>query len=514
MDSRDLPPSASLATATSSGQEVRFGFDNTYARLPGHFYARLDPIPVATPQLVKVNVELARELGLDADALKSEPGVEILAGNRVADGAKPLAQAYAGHQFGHFVPQLGDGRAILLGEVVGRDGVRFDVQLKGSGRTPFSRGGDGRAALGPVLREYIVSEAMAAMGVPTTRALAAVTTGEFVLRDTALPGAVLTRIAASHLRVGTFQYLAARRDTEGVRMLADYAIARHYPEAVQARQPYRALLDGVIARQARLIAQWMLLGFIHGVMNTDNTSISGETIDYGPCAFMEAYDPATVFSSIDHGGRYAYGNQPRAALWNLARLAEALLPVLVQEAGSEEAALASANEALVAFETKFEAARNAGLRRKLGLFAERDGDAALAEDLLQRMAANRTDFTLTFRRLCDAAAAPEGDAGVRTLFADPGAYDGWAAGWRRRLEEEPAGGQARAAGMRRVNPAFIPRNHLVEAALDAATRRQDFQPFEGLLDAVSWPFEERPGLERYAMPAQPEECVLQTFCGT
>jgi uncharacterized protein YdiU (UPF0061 family) len=311
-----------------------------------------------------------------------------------------------------------------------------------------------------VLREYIVSEAMAALGVPTTRALAAVTTGERVLRDMSLPGAVLTRVAASHLRVGTFQYFAARRDTEGVRILADFAIARHYPEAAQARQPYRALLEGVIARQAQLIAQWMLLGFIHGVMNTDNMSISGETIDYGPCAFMEAYDPATVFSSIDHGGRYAYGNQPGAALWNLARLAEALLPVLAQETGSEETAVAAANETLAGFEPQFEAARSAGLCRKLGLFAEREGDAALAEDLLQRMAANRADFTSTFRKLCDAAAGPDGDAGVRVLFADPGAYDVWAAGWRRRLEEEPADAPARAAAMRKVNPAFIPRNHL------------------------------------------------------
>jgi uncharacterized protein YdiU (UPF0061 family) len=514
MDSPDISPIASPASTALIGEEVRFGFDNTYARLPEHFYARLDPTPVAAPRLVKVNVELARELGLNADALKSEHGVAVLAGNRVAEGAEPVAQAYAGHQFGHFVPQLGDGRTNLLGEVVGRNDMRYDIQLKGSGRTPFSRGGDGRAALGPVLREYIVSEAMAALGIPTTRALAAVTTGEMVLRDTALPGAVLTRVAASHLRVGTFQYFAARRDTDGLRKLADFAIARHYPEAAQARQPYRALLEGVVARQARLIAQWMLVGFVHGVMNTDNTSISGETIDYGPCAFMEAYDAATVFSSIDHGGRYAYGNQPRAALWNLTRLAEALLPVLELESGSEEAAVAEANEILKAFEPQYEAARSAGLRRKLGLFAEREGDAALAEDLLQRMEANRADFTLTFRRLCDAAAGPDGDAGVRTLFADAGAYDGWAAEWRRRLEEEAQDGQARAAAMRRVNPAFIPRNHLVEAALEAASRRQDFQPFEELLDVVSRPYEERPGLERYAMAARPEECVRQTFCGT
>jgi len=346
MSSSDVSPIAASATSDPGPHSVRFGFENTYARLPERFYARLDPTPVAAPRLIRLNVELARNLGLDPDALASERGVEILAGNRVAEGAEPLAQAYAGHQFGSFVPQLGDGRAILLGEVTARDGARYDIQLKGSGPTPFSRRGDGRAALGPVLREYIVSEAMAALGVPTTRALAAVTTGEQVLRETALPGAVLTRVAASHLRVGTFEYFVVRGDTEGIRMLADYVIARHYPEAALAKQPYRALLDGVIARQVHLVAQWMLIGFVHGVMNTDNTSISGETIDYGPCAFMEAYDPATVFSSIDHNGRYAYGNQPAAAHWNLTRLAEALLPVLEQETGSKEAAVASAIESL------------------------------------------------------------------------------------------------------------------------------------------------------------------------
>src|ERR1700735_1730936 len=294
-------PETPAVASTASGHTVRFGFENIYARLPERFYARLDPTPVAAPRLVKLNVELARELSLDPDALASARGVEILAANRVPEGPEPLALAYAGHQFGHFVPQLGDGRTNLLGEVVGRDGVRYDIQLKGSGPTPFSRGGDGRAALGPVLREYILSEAMAALGVPTTRALAAVTTGERGLRQAALPGAVLTRVAASHLRVGTFQYFAAQGDTEGTRRLADYAIARHYPEAARAKQPYLPLLDGVIARQASLVAQWMLLGFIHGVMNTDNTSISGETLDYGPCAFMEAYDPDQVYSSIDHG---------------------------------------------------------------------------------------------------------------------------------------------------------------------------------------------------------------------
>jgi uncharacterized protein YdiU (UPF0061 family) len=355
---------------------------------------------------------------------------------------------------------------------------------------------------------------MAALGVPTTRALAAVTTGEHVFRETALPGAVLTRVAASHIRVGTFEYFAARRDTEGTRTLAEYAIARHYAEAAQAARPYRAFLDGVIGRQAHLAAQWMLLGFIHGVMNTDNTSVSGETIDYGPCAFMEAYDPSTVFSSIDRQGRYAYGNQPRIALWNLTRLAESLLPLLEQEEGSEEAAVGSAQEALTAFAAKYEAAYIAGLRRKLGLFTEGDGDLALAQDLLERMAANRADFTLTFRRLCDAAAGAEGNAGVRMLFADAVAYDTWAAAWRERLSTEPVSAQERVSAMRKVNPAFIPRNHLVEAALSAAVERQDFQPFEEMLDVVSRPYEERSGLDRYATPARPEEAVRATFCGT
>ena len=513
MSASDASP-IRLPAASPDSHSVRFNFENTYARLPEHFYVRLDPTPVSAPRLVKVNGELARKLGLDPDALANARGVEILAGNCVTEGAEPLAMAYAGHQFGYFVAQLGDGRANLLGEVVGCDGLRYDIQLKGSGPTPFSRGGDGRAALGPVLREYIVSEAMAALGVPTTRALAAVTTGELVMRQTALPGAVLTRVAASHLRVGTFQYFAARHDTEGTRRLADYAISRHYPKAKQAKQPYRALLDGVIARQAHLVAQWMLLGFIHGVMNTDNASISGETIDYGPCAFMEAYDPTTVFSSIDVQGRYSYGNQPYAAHWNLTRLAETFLPILEQETGSEEAALASAKEALAAFEPQFEAARTAGLRRKLGLFTERADDAALAEHLLECMAANGADFTLTFRRLCDAAAGPERDAGVRALFADQGAYDSWAVVWRQRLEEEAVPAEARGSAMRTESPAFIPRNHLVEAALEAAMWRQNFQPFEQLLDVVSRPYEHRPELEQYTTPARPEESVSRTFCGT
>lgn len=495
----------------------RIRFENTYARLPEHFYARLNPTPVAQPRLIKLNIALARDLGLDADALATPQGVAMLAGNRIAEGSEPLAQAYAGHQFAHFVPQLGDGRANLLGEVVGRDAMRYDIQLKGSGPTPFSRAGDGRAALGPVLREYIVSEAMAALGVPTTRSLAAVATGESVFRETVLPGAILTRVAASHLRVGTFEYFAVRRDTEAVRILADFAIGRHYPQAAQAERPYRAFLDQVIARQARLIAQWMLLGFIHGVMNTDNTSISGETIDYGPCAFMETYDPATVFSSIDRHGRYAYGNQPRIALWNLTRFAETLLPLLEFETGSQEAALASATEALEAFAPQYDNAYLDGLRPKLGLFTARDADQELAQELLQSMASSEADFTLTFRKLCDAAADDDRaahTAPVRQLFADAEKFDAWSARWRLRMKEESISADERVTAMRNVNPIYIPRNHLVEAVIQASVERQDFAPFEQLLAVVLHPYEERPGLERYAQPATPEERVLHTFCGT
>ncbi len=503
-----------MASSAETARSVSFGFDNTYAKLPAHFYARLDPTPVRSPKLIKLNVELAKSLGLDPEFLSSPAGVDILAGNRVAEGSEPLAMAYAGHQFGNFVPQLGDGRTNLLGEVVARDGQRYDIQLKGSGPTPYSRRGDGRAALGPVLREYLLSEAMAALGVPTTRALAAVLTGEEVYRESVLPGGVFTRVAASHLRVGTFQYFASRGDGDGVRTLADYAIKRHYPEIAGSATPYRELLNGVIARHAELVAQWMLLGFIHGVMNTDNTSISGETIDYGPCALMEAFHPRMVFSSIDRQGRYAYSNQPHAAHWNLARLAETLLPLMEAEAGSSEAALAWAYEALEGFGTRFEAAHLAGLRRKLGLLTEREGDAALGQRLLESMAENQADFTLTFRRLADAAADPGLDTAVRKLFSNPAAYDTWATEWRKRLTEEAAPGEERSAAMKRANPLFIPRNHQVEAVIDAAIERQDFRPFENLLEVVIKPYEEQPGMERYALPARPEERVTATFCGT
>lgn len=489
-------------------------FQNTYIQLPEHFYARVNPRPVASPRLIKLNVELARFLAIDPDWLASDEGISMLAGNGAPARAELLATAYAGHQFGTFVSRLGDGRANLVGEVIASDGDRYDVQLKGSGPTPFSRGGDGRAAIGPVLREYVVSEAMAALGVPTTRALAAVTTGQPVFRETPLPGAVLARVARSHIRIGTFEYFGARRDTEGVRALADYAIARHYPELSGQTGRYRGLLDGVIARQAKLIGGWVLFGFIHGVMNTDNMSISGETIDYGPCAFMESYDPNAVFSSIDRQGRYSYRNQPAAALWNLTRLAEALFPLLEEEHGSEEAALSAARESLERFAPQFDAAQVAGWRRKLGLMTEKDNDLALAQDLLGRMAAGRADFTLTFRRLCDAAASPEADAGVGSLFADPAAYEGWAAAWRARLGEELVSSAERQNVMRRANPVYIPRNHLVENVIAAAVESQDFEPFEELLRAVTHPFDELPGMERYATPARQEEQVRWTFCGT
>ncbi len=492
------------------GMTVHFPFQNSYAALPDGFFARVAPTPVAAPRLIKLNRPLAVRLGLDPDLLESPEGAEILSGKRLPDGAEPIAMAYAGHQFGHFVPQLGDGRAVLLGEVIDADGIRRDIQLKGSGPTPFSRRGDGRAALGPVLREYIVSEAMAALGIPTTRSLAATITGENVMRETVLPGAVLTRVASSHIRVGTFQYFAARGDTDGIKRLADHAIARHYPQAALAERPYHALLEGVITRQAELVARWLLVGFIHGVMNTDNTSISGETIDYGPCAFLDHYDPAAVFSSIDEQGRYAYANQPRIALWNLTRLAECLLPLFADD---KEKAIEQAQVILGEFPSQFTTAYQSGLRRKIGLFTSRDGDEALVQDLLDAMAKNQADFTLTFRRLGDAA-ADEAHDDVRAQFTDPSAYDEWAARWRQRLTEEPQTPAERAAMMRNINPAFIPRNHRIEAVIQAAVSRDDYAPFEELVTVLAKPYEDQPTFADYANPPAPDQRVLQTFCGT
>jgi serine/tyrosine/threonine adenylyltransferase len=402
----------------------RIAFDNSYARLPERFFARMAPTPVAAPRLIRVNAPLAERLGLDPAWLSSPEGVAMLAGNALPPGAEPIAQAYAGHQFGHFVPQLGDGRAVLLGELLDASGARFDLQLKGAGPTPFSRRGDGRAALGPVLREYVVSEAMAALGVPTTRALAAVTTGEEVYRETPLPGAVFARVASSHIRIGTFQFFAARRDVEAIGLLVEHALARHEPAALASPNRAHALLEGVVARQAALIARWLLIGFVHGVMNTDNTTISGETIDFGPCAFLDAYDSSAVFSSIDQGGRYAYGQQPNIALWNLTRLAECLLPLLHPE---EERAIALAQEVLAGFAPRFTAAYREGLARKLGLAARDDG---LADAFLGLLAEGEADFTLAFRFLADATT--ETPQRLTALFRDPAALAPWLARWRAR----------------------------------------------------------------------------------
>ena len=495
-------------------------FDNSYARLPEIFHARVAPTAVRAPRLLKLNTRLAVELGLDPQALATQQGVEMLAGNLAPAMADPIACAYSGHQFGYFNPDLGDGRAILLGEIVTPAAERRDIQLKGSGPTPFSRRGDGRAALGPVMREYIVSEAMFALGVPTTRSLAAVATGEPVYRERILPGGVLTRVAASHIRIGTFQYFAARGQIEALRLLTDHCIERHYPDLVDAPSRPAAFLGAVVERQAKLIAQWLLVGFIHGVMNTDNMTISGETIDYGPCAFMEAYDARTVFSSIDTQGRYAYANQANIAQWNLARLGECLALLMAGEADAEE----RINSALATFRDHFQAAYLGGLRRKLGLHEAQADDGALALDLLQRMTANKADFTLTFRRLCDAAQSAAADADVAALFADPSSFAEFAEKWRARLAcegmacEDMAGegmaGEARAQAMRQVNPAFIPRNHRVEAAIEAAQTRDDFAPFERLCAVLERPYEDQPDAASFMQPASPEERVTRTFCGT
>ncbi|CAA9375636.1 YdiU family protein [uncultured Nocardioides sp.] len=454
------------------------------------------------PQLLVLNEPLAAELGLDAEVLRSEEGLGLLVGRAVPEGARPVAQVYAGHQFGGYSPRLGDGRALLLGEVAGPDGVLRDLHLKGSGRTPLARGGDGLAAVGPMLREYVISEAMHALGIPTTRSLAVVATGARVHRETTLPGAVLARVASSHLRVGSFQYARATDDLDLLRRLADHAIARHHPAAAEAEHPHRALFEAVVRAQADLVAHWMAVGFIHGVMNTDNMTISGETIDYGPCAFMEAHDPATVYSSIDTGGRYAYGNQPAAAAWDLARLAEALLPLLHDE---QEQAVAWATEALGAFATRYTAAWSARVHDKLGLPGGIDDAVAgpLVEDLLVLMRDGHVDHTLLFREL---SAAARGDAEpARSRFLDLAAFDEWTARWRALGPD--------AGRMDRVNPLYIPRNHLVEEALDAGTHG-DLDPLHRLLEALAAPYDERPGLERYAEPAPEDFGRYQTFCGT
>ena len=487
----------SLAPPSTVALDDRFARELPEMALPWQAETAPDP------RLLVLNEPLAAELGLDPAVLRGDDGVRFLIGNAVPPGARPVAQAYAGHQFGGYNPRLGDGRALLLGELVDTAGRVRDLHLKGSGRTPFSRGGDGFAAVGPMLREYVVSEAMHALGIPTTRALAVVATGRPVYRETALPGAVLARVASSHLRVGSFQYARATGDVELLRRLADVAIERHHPGSADAENRYLGLYEAVVSAQASLVAQWMLVGFIHGVMNTDNVTISGETIDYGPCAFMEAVDPDTVYSSIDAGGRYRYGNQPLVAEWNLARFAESLLPLFADE---QEAAVELAVAALQRFRPQYSAAWSAGMRAKLGLPEGVDDAVAtsLTDDLLELLQAGHVDHTSFFRALGSAA---RGDVdAARNLFLDLAAFDAWAQRWRA-LEPD-------AAAMDRVNPVYIPRNHLVEEALDAATGG-DLGPLGRLLEAVARPFDERPGLERYAAPAPADfGAAYQTFCGT
>jgi uncharacterized protein YdiU (UPF0061 family) len=480
---------------------MKIAFDNTYARLPERFFTALPPTPVGTPGLIAVNDVLARDLGLDPDALRTEDGLAVLAGNSVPDGASPLAQVYAGHQFGGWSQQLGDGRAVLLGEVIGINGARRDIQLKGSGPTPYSRMGDGRAWLGPVIREYIVSEAMHAFGIPTTRALAAVTSGQTIMREAPFPGAVLTRVAASHIRVGTFQFFASRKDLDGLQALTDYVIARHYPQANGAL----GLLNAVINAQALLIAQWMGVGFIHGVMNTDNMTISGETIDYGPCAFMDAYHPDTVFSSIDQFGRYAYKNQPEIAVWNLAQLATSLLPLMGED---RDAAIEAATQSVQRFSEVFNDAWEDVLRAKLGFSTAEPGDAALAFDLLGRMASNQADYTLTFRSL--SSETPEK---TRDQFLDPNSFDAWFGDWTARIGREAVSPGTRQAAMQATNPAYIPRNHRVEAVIQSALLG-DLAPFHEMLQVVADPFTQRPGYEIWQTPPLDGEAVQHTFCGT
>jgi uncharacterized protein YdiU (UPF0061 family) len=486
-----------------------FAFDNSYARLPDQFHRPAKPAAARAPKLIRFNHALAETLGLDLSDTDEVRLANVFSGQVIAVGAEPLAQAYAGHQFGHFNPQLGDGRALLLGEVVAPTGQRFDIQLKGSGPTAFSRRGDGMAALGPVLREYIVSEAFAALGVPATRALAAVSTGEQVVRETLLPGAVFTRVAASHIRVGTFQFFAAQGDEQAIRTLADYVIDRHYPQAREAENPYLAMLTMVAERQARLIARWLSIGFIHGVMNTDNMAISGETIDFGPCAFLDEYDPRKVFSSIDERGRYAYSNQPGIGQWNIARLAECLLPLLDAD---EEKAVEAANGVLKDFGDVFQAAWMLAFRDKLGLAGEAEDDRALISDLLELMHKGEADFTLTFRSLCKIAGGG-GEAPFRALFSNREGLDDWLSRWRARLAvggREPAAIQA---AMEAVNPALIPRNHRIEEAIAAAVYG-DYSFFHRLVDALATPYAEHPETAYLSVPPTPDERVTRTFCGT
>ncbi len=488
--------------ATVEASNAGWRFDNSYSRLPESFYARLNPVPVRAPRMAVFNPALAASLGLNPAALAEHAGAAIFAGNVIPEGAAPIAQAYAGHQYGHF-SMLGDGRAVLLGEQITPSGARFDVQLKGAGQTPFSRSGDGRAELGPMLREYIISEAMHALGIPTTRSLAVVTTGEFRAGSSA-PGAVLARVATSHIRVGTFEYVAAQNDHANLQTLADYVLRRHYPDLISADNPYLALLDTAMKRQASLVAQWQMVGFVHGVMNTDNMALSGETIDYGPCAFLDAYDPATVFSSIDRHGRYAYGNQPPVAQWNLARFAETLLPLLHADRSQ---AVALAEAAIETFPAIFHGHWLSGMRTKLGLLTQEVEDMTLIETLLTWMQQHHADYTNTFRVLALETVPDE------HLFRDAAFVD-WHARWQARLERQSAPGQAARCLMLSHNPAVIPRNHRVEEALAAAVENADFTKMQRLLSALATPYDDSPLYADYRAPPGPGARVCETFCGT
>ncbi len=501
---------------------LNFSFDNTYVRDLSGFYTAWQPEPRENPELLYLNLALVEQLGLDLAAFSEAELADIFTGKQLPEGAEPIAQAYAGHQFGHFNPQLGDGRALILGEVIDRQGKRFDIGFKGSGRTPFSRGGDGKAALGPMLREVLIGEAMHALGVATTRSLAVTGTGERIFREQQQPGAVLTRVAASHIRIGTFQYFSAQGKHDEVKRLADYSIARHDPELAAAQNPYLEFLRAVAQRQAELVAQWMSLGFIHGVMNTDNVSIAGETIDYGPCAFMESYDPNAVFSSIDEHGRYAYQNQPKIAQWNLARFAETLLPLFSED---QQEAVDMANQVVQSFPDTYQQYWLVRMCAKLGLEANersRESDKALIESWLELLQAQKVDFTLAWRLL--AGAAEDQTTELRKLFSDVGALDNWLEGWQLRCDEQDCNeaaveserpGKQRAEAMRAINPRLIPRNHHVEEALSAASDKGDLEPFEKLLSALERPYDEDAKYDKFAEPADPEFTAwYQTFCGT
>jgi len=487
-----------------------FPFNNTYANLPAQFYSRTDPVAVKNPKLIKINLSLANDLGVDGDFLASNHGVDILAGNKIADGSTPIAMAYGGHQFGNWAGRLGDGRAILLGEVINKNGARFDVQLKGSGPTPYSRGGDGRAWIGPVLREYVLSEAMAALGIPTTRALAAVTTGEKVVREEILPGAILTRVSKGHIRVGTFEYFASNNDFASIKLLADYVIARNFPDAVKSANPYLFMLENIITDQAKLIAQWMGVGFIHGVMNTDNMSVFGETIDYGPCAFMDGYAPDTVYSFIDQNGRYAYANQPSIASWNLTSLASTLLSLI--DENDEDVAIEKAQNAINSFSDIFRNEWSAVLCKKIGIKTQNPDDSDLAREFLDIMAASKADFTLSFRYLANEL-TDSPDEKIFGIIGKSKKLSNWLDKWKNRLSQEKSTRAEIISMMNQTNPAFIPRNHRVEYMIKQAVGGNYFE-FEKMLEILSHPYDEQPENAAYRMAPNDDEIVRNTFCGT